>query len=638
LNGAGSPLLSAAVVLEFSPSIDADLDAILLLAEGLPHRIVAVARQMSPARQRLIEERFANFPHVEFRSIDGAFARGASIRLGLQSVRETIVAIVNIDLRPDPKVISRAMRDVDGNLEIDILLISREKRGRASRLYNTFANILLGIGVSDVQAPLKIFRMAAIARVIDKLQLPDHGFDADLLFHARREGLRISEERYEGSAPISGSPPLNIGLRAIGSLLLLRTLESRVGRNPIVIRLGRPHMLPARRSYRILIFCWRDPASPKAGGGEVYLLEQARAWVRQGHTVTWIAQRFANSAQQETIDGISIIRRGRSLFVFPAAVFWYVFTSGWQFDFLLDVMNGIPFFTPIFSGKPRACLLYHVHAPHFRDELPRPLSDLAIAVETRIVPWIYRRTPFLTISDSSASEMRSVGITKGPIEIIHSGVAAEMRPGKKHDRPTILFLGRLRRYKGVRRLIDAFGRVRQQIPNARLVIAGSGDDELDLRAYAARVEGVEFTGAVDEETKIRLFQEAWVFGMPSALEGWGIVVIEAASCATPAVAFDVNGLRDCILDGRTGFLVKDDAEFGHALIRTLNDPALREQLAGNCVLWSGRFSWDRTAERTLRCIRRAQPWSAVFGTIENEPEEVLPVEVSAMASVHHSAH
>ncbi len=602
----------AVVVVEFSPASDAEIDAVCILADAFAGRILAIAQEISPTRHPYLRASFDHLENIDVRVVGAPLGRGAAIRLGLQHVTETYVAILNLDFGVDVAQISNLLRELDAEPTLDGLFAYRNRLPWYSGLFNFSAGALLNLRTSDVQAPLKIFRARALNEIVNRLQLFNAAFDVDLVYRARKAGLRIRETSIVGSPRPATWPVFSIGARAFAAVIALRLLESRFGGHPLVLRLGRPFVLTQKASYSILVFCWRDPNSPKAGGGEVYLHEQARCWVEQGHRVTWVAQQFNGAPVRETLHGIEIVRCGRSLFVFPFAAAWYVFQSGWRFDFILDVMNGVPFFTPLFSSKPKACLLYHVHSHHFRQELPWPLSDLAVAIETKLVPFIYRRTRFLTISESSAAEMRELKITRLPLEIIHSGVSDDMRPGTKHSAPTILYLGRLRRYKGVRKLIDAFSVIKRTIPNARLVIAGTGDDELSLRTYAAGLDDVIFAGLVDDQTKVRLYQEAWVFGMPSTLEGWGIVVIEAARCATPAIAFDVNGLRDCILDGETGLLARDDDAFRRGLQSLLIDADLRKRLAENAIAWGNQYSWSRTASRTLQQIRRAQPWNAVF--------------------------
>jgi glycosyltransferase involved in cell wall biosynthesis len=170
-------------------------------------------------------------------------------------------------------------------------------------------------------------------------------------------------------------------------------------------------------------------------------------------------------------------------------------------------------------------------------------------------------------------------------------------------------------------LIDAFCAIRSEIPNARLVIAGTGDDEGDLRDYAAAkgVGGISFFGRVSEEMKTQLMQEAWVFAMPSSIEGWGIVVVEANACGTPAVAFDVSGLRDCIVHGKTGLLAQDVPEFTRYLMEVLSNESLRTDLSCEAFAWAREFSWNAAATRTLALIRQLQPWRAVF-----EPDISVP--------------
>lgn len=388
---------------------------------------------------------------------------------------------------------------------------------------------------------------------------------------------------------------------------MLRRLLERV---PGFAFLGRRFALPDKATYRILIFSWRCPVHAGAGGGEAYLFEQARHWVGAGHSVTWVAQRVAGRPNDETIDGIDILRRGHFPTVFLYAALWYVFRSNRRFDFIIDCMNGIPFFTPLFSRKPKACLLHHVHSHHFREELPFPLSAIAIALETKIVPILYRNTRFITVSASTKSEMERLRMSALPIEIVHNGVTPSLQPGAKATQPTILYLGRLRRYKRIRKLIDAFGRVRRRFPEARLVIAGTGDDEANLKTYAARTLGAgvaTFHGFVDEAEKERLLREAWVFAMPSSIEGWGIAVMEAAASGTPAVVYRVPGLIDCVIENETALVADDDDEFSAALERLLADAQLRERLERRCVAWSAGFSWQVSSQRLLESIRNSQP-------------------------------
>jgi glycosyltransferase involved in cell wall biosynthesis len=163
----------------------------------------------------------------------------------------------------------------------------------------------------------------------------------------------------------------------------------------------------------------------------------------------------------------------------------------------------------------------------------------------------------------------------------------------------VLSLGRLVPHKRVEILLQAVPGLREEFPNLRVVVAGRGPWEDRLREEVARLgigEAVAFAGYVDEGEKRRLLAEAWVLAMPSAWEGWGLAVSEAAVQGTPAVAFGVGGLNESVVDGVTGLLVDDEPEFAPALASVLRDASLRERLGSAARLRALELSWTLTAE------------------------------------------
>src|SRR5262249_41256318 len=120
--------------------------------------------------------------------------------------------------------------------------------------------------------------------------------------------------------------------------------------------------------------------------------------------------------------------------------------------------------------------------------------------------------------------------------------------------PTVLTLARIVAAKHTELLVDAVA----ALPGVRLVVAGTGPG-LDavherVRAWGIR-DRVGLLGFVDEDEKVRLLQTSHVIASASEKEGWGLTVLEAAACGTPAVATDVPGLRDAVRNGETGLLV-----------------------------------------------------------------------------------
>lgn len=617
--------MNKAIIVHVVGSEQRYIDVVLAVADAVADAaVIAVsdgATDLDKARWEKVHERA---PSVSFYVMGVALGKGAALRSGFNKCTADYVAFLDADGIVEPQCIRDCFDFLEDNKNLHGVLGNRwdrksfatapRSRRLASAVFAFVTRALFYFSARDPQAPLKVFRRSALQSVFEDLRLHDLGFDVELLFQLKRHHFRVVERPIVWRATPHPWRTVPTAVRVITALLYVRLLNSPLRRFSLIDLLGRPHDLRVKRSYSIMIFCWRDPRNPEAGGGEVYLHEQAKCWVAAGHRVTWFAQHFDRALPDEIIDGIRVVRRGRFPFVFLRAPLWYLLKSDRSYDFIIDCMNGIPFFTPLFSTKPKVCLLYHVHTHHFQMELPKFVGALASAVETRLTPLVYRKTRFVSISESSKREIEQYGIARLPVELIYSGVSRDLVPGAKALQPTVLYLGRLKKYKRVRKLIDAFVIVQKSIPDARLVIAGTGDDEGDLRSYAAAsgARNAFFLGRVSDEEKVRLMQEAWVFGMPSSIEGWGIVVIEANACATPAIAYRVAGLRDCIADGGTGYLVDNDATFEARLFELLTRSSSLAQMSENAYQWSSQFSWEATAERTLDKIRRAQPWRAVF--------------------------
>lgn len=365
----------------------------------------------------------------------------------------------------------------------------------------------------------------------------------------------------------------------------------------------------ASKTLIIGIFNWRDIHHPKAGGAEQYLHRQAVHWIESGHSVKWFCSRFRGGGARDTIDGIEVYRAGGEYGVYAAAPFVYSRHMR-DCDVLIDAENGIPFFTPLFSRRPKILLMFHVHRDVLLHELPPPLNWFTWALEAWVMPIIYRGVPFVAISESTRGEILKHRYTSLPVLVVHSGVDHDtLRPGKKFAEPSVVYLGRIVRYKRIRELLRVFAEVRRQIPQARLYIAGTGGDLEACKALAGELGlggAVVFNGFIDETEKRALLSGAWVFAQPSRIEGWGISVIEAAACGTPAVSMRVSGLQDAIIDGQTGKLVRTWDEFSDALTYILTDEAARRYLSEHALSHSRSFSWRKSAQQLLMRLKEIQ--------------------------------
>jgi len=337
-----------------------------------------------------------------------------------------------------------------------------------------------------------------------------------------------------------------------------------------------------------------------AGGAEVYLHEIVSRLSKE-HEVTLFCGAYKGCKERDEIDGVEIIRRGGSFTVYLQAMRSYltVFRKG-KYDIVVDSINGLPFFTPLFTRKPKVAIIHHlVRREIFFRELPLPLAPVGWLAE-RMIPFLYRGIPMVTVSESSRQELVDFGIREDRIRIIYNAIdRSHLGSGAKSDQPLVVYVGRIKQYKQIDHLVYAFDKVRQEVPEAELVIAGRGDysEIQQLVAELGIASCVMLAGEVSEEEKAEILRKAWVFVIPSMKEGWGVSVIEANTCGTPAIAYNVPGMRDSIKNGETGILASPNniVQLSTTVHRLLTDTELRASLSQNAMQWASAFSWDSSA-------------------------------------------
>lgn len=365
---------------------------------------------------------------------------------------------------------------------------------------------------------------------------------------------------------------------------------------------------------KILVFTWKDVKHPWAGGSEVNIAEQARRWAADGHEVTVFTSRFKGMRRRDKYDGVEVFRAGGRFTIYLLAPLFYLLFLRRRAEVVLDIINGIPFFTPVYCRKPIVGLVHHVHKEMFTMELGALVGTVGKAIEKYIVPLLYASRPFICVSDSTADGMRNELYHGDRLDtrVIRNGISqdhfGEADPAR-FEEPTVLYLGRLKRYKQLPVLIGAMRRVRDEVPGARLLVVGWGDARPAAEAAARELgvtDCVTFKGFVSDEEKMDLYHRSWVLATASLIEGWGLTVIEANACGMPTVAFDVPGLNESIVDGETGLLVDDEDGFAEALIELLKNDPRRKALADGARRWSTNFSWDSTAARSLEVLEEAR--------------------------------
>ncbi len=365
---------------------------------------------------------------------------------------------------------------------------------------------------------------------------------------------------------------------------------------------------------RILWFNWRDIKNPDAGGAEVFTHEVCKRLVNKDgiESITLFAASFDGCKTEEMVDGVRIARGGNKYTVYGKAREFYN-ANKQGFDLVVDEINTKPFNTPSFvHGKPIVALIHQLAREFWFYETKFPINLLGYYFLERYWLSKYRDIPTITVSESSAQDLKEWGFKN--VHVVPEGLSfspLQILP-EKEIKPTVLFVGRLKKAKKPDDALRAFRIIRDEMPEARLWIVGSGYMEDELREMARSMfptESGDITifGRQSNSQKLELMSRAHVLLVPGVREGWGLVVTEANAMGTPAVAYDVPGLRDSVIDGVTGALVHSGDYVGMAIaaVDLLKEHIKRKSYSRNGMNNAKYFGWDKTTDAILTVITRA---------------------------------
>jgi len=359
---------------------------------------------------------------------------------------------------------------------------------------------------------------------------------------------------------------------------------------------------------RIHVLAWRDLDDPDAGGSEVHADECERRWAEAGFDIVHRTSAVAGLSAEAERNGYRVVRRGSRYSVFPRTIASELARRMGRYDALVEVMNGVPFFSPIWCRQPRILFLHHVHGPMWDQMLPGPLAAGGRALETRVAPPIYRRGLTATPSDATRDELIEIGFDSNRVTAIPNGTDPRFTPGgTRTAHPSIVAVARLAPVKRFALLIDAAADARRTVADLTLTIVGDGPERAALEARVDELgarEWVDFAGRVDHIDLVDIYRRSWIVASASLAEGWGLSLTEAAGCGTPAVATDIRGHRSSVVDGETGLLASE-ADLGAAIVCVLSDHALRDRLGRAAQTRVASMTWDATAADVLGVLRRA---------------------------------
>lgn len=356
---------------------------------------------------------------------------------------------------------------------------------------------------------------------------------------------------------------------------------------------------------RILWFSWKDIKHPAAGGAELILHELAKRLITDGHSVTIVTARYPGSKQRDEIDGIDIIRVGTNRYLHSLfALVYYIRHLRNRYDVIIESVNTAPYMSCFFRGKSRAFLFYHQLAREiWFYETPFPLNWFGYLVLEPVATFILSRSraTVITVSESTKKDLMRFGFSAERIRIISEGIKNEpvesLALHRKQPVPTILSFGSMRAMKRTLDQIQAFELAKKRVKGLELIVAGDttgpyGEKVMARIAASPYKDSITCLGRVSEEKKLQLMRQSHLFLATSVKEGWCLVVTEAASQGTPAVVYDIDGLRDSVKHGKTGIITADPVSLADGIVSLLENDSKYETIREEAWSWSKQFTFE----------------------------------------------
>ncbi len=363
---------------------------------------------------------------------------------------------------------------------------------------------------------------------------------------------------------------------------------------------------------KLMALNWRDMNHPEAGGAEVHLHEILSYLVSKGHQATLISSAFPGCREEETLEGIRIIRGGHwfdANFTLPRLARKYLSKN--RCDVILEDINKVPFYMPLYTDVPVVPVIPHLFGTTVFRESNFLVGSYVLMME-KLIPLIYRNCRFMVISPSTRDDLVERGIPPENIQVILCGLDHRRYRHmdlERFEQPTIVHLGRLRKYKGIEIVMAAMKSVTERIPSARLVVIGDGPYRKNLEGVADRMgldHSVSFMGYMEGEEVVKFLNRSHLLFNASPKEGWGLTIVEANACGLPVVASDSPGLRDSVRHGETGFLVPygDSRAFADRAVQLFQDKELWRKMSDGALQRVRELTWERCGEETERFLEK----------------------------------
>jgi len=586
--------------------------------------IIVVIYDSKDKTSLIVEEYAKNYPFVTKLETPYASGKGGAVSMGFSKATGDIVGFVDPNHSIGPSEISKLyelLRDstwLDGVVGKRIFSSDRKGTFRKilNNIFNQYVNLELGIDYSDILCGVKFFKKEAAKRLSKKLYINRESFNINLLLaskHLNYKLLEVPLKWRHTAGPRVG--PISILI----DILRLNTLNNKFINKSAKILKKKPLK---KKVKNILIFSWRDIKNPSWGGAEVYVHEISKKLLKN-HNVTLFTSKPRNLSSVDDIDGVHVYRRGNFVTVYFWAFIYYFLKFRKETDLIIDVENGIPFFTPLYSRKPKVMFLFHVHKMQWFKQFIYPIAVVGYLLELILMPILYRKINTVTISLSSMKDLVKLKFKPSNIFLAYPAIGKRhFTKVRKSVSPLVSYVGRVKAYKQVDIALRVVARLKRSFPGIKFIVMGSGEHLVELEKLVKDLNlenNVKLVGHLPDRKKWEVLQKSWAFLMPSMKEGWGITIIEAATCGTPSIGFDVPGVRDSICHLKTGFIAKNDNEFFKYSSILIKDKSVRKALGHNCKIWADQFSWSATAKIVEKAIKasitkkgiledKAYPW------------------------------
>ena len=359
----------------------------------------------------------------------------------------------------------------------------------------------------------------------------------------------------------------------------------------------------------------------RPGGVTAHVAQLARSLGRSGHEIQVLAP---HSPSRDFQDSDLLVPFGRSVPLPSGGSTARVTLSWWlypkirallkkeQFDIIHLHEPMVPILPLCVLEFSKSVNVGTFHASYSRQHLYRAFQPI-------IKRWQKRLHGSIAVSPAARRYVNNT--FPGEYEIIPNGIdykhfSANVAPLPQYQdgKLNILFVGRLEKRKGLRYLLEAYSKLKWEMPNTRLIVVGPGNpDKESYRILSSHgLRDVEFAGRVSYDELPRYYATADIFCSPATGgESFGIVLLEAMSAGKPVVASDIEGFRGIMTDGEQGLLVtkKDTGGLANALGRLARDPELRSKLGGQGSRSAEDYRWEvvagRVEEYYNRCIQAA---------------------------------